>query len=112
MTASALPHQELIAVDARLEQAVAKPVIVPDTIVRDRGKARRRADIFLDRHAVRAALSGYTGRSSEHRGADVPASTVWSIEDLQARLDDGSSPAGRTTHDGLSDPGCPQQALT
>ncbi|MFC9398568.1 hypothetical protein ACFTWS_36250 [Streptomyces sp. NPDC057027] len=39
MADSTLPHQRLMAVDKRLELAAAKPVIVPDTIVIDHGKA-------------------------------------------------------------------------
>ncbi|MFI2437354.1 hypothetical protein [Streptomyces sp. NPDC018693] len=35
MSDSILPQQRLMAVDARLEKAAAKPVIVPDTIVID-----------------------------------------------------------------------------
>ncbi|MFC9501812.1 hypothetical protein [Streptomyces sp. NPDC056982] len=38
MSDSILPHQRLMAVDARGEKAAAKPVIVPDTIVIDHGK--------------------------------------------------------------------------
>ncbi|MEU2669362.1 hypothetical protein ABZ622_10870 [Streptomyces sp. NPDC007164] len=38
MSDSILPHQRLTAVDAQLEKAAAKPVIVPDTIVIDHDK--------------------------------------------------------------------------
>jgi len=38
MSASRLPHARLLDVDARMELAAAKPVIVPDTIVIDGGK--------------------------------------------------------------------------
>ncbi len=38
MSASLIPHARLMSVDARLEHAAAKPVIVPDTIVVDHGK--------------------------------------------------------------------------
>ena len=38
MSASRLPHARLLDVDARMEMAAAKPVIVPDTIVIDGGK--------------------------------------------------------------------------
>src|SRR6266540_950421 len=38
MSASRLPHARLVDVDARMELAAAKPVIVPDTIVIDGGK--------------------------------------------------------------------------
>ncbi len=39
MTRSVLPHRSLIDIDARLEHAAAKPVIIPETIVCDHGKA-------------------------------------------------------------------------
>ena len=38
MSASVLPHARLLDVDARMELAAARPVIVPDTIVIDGGK--------------------------------------------------------------------------
>ena len=39
LTRSVLPHQGLAAIDERLEHAAARPVIVPETIVCDHGKA-------------------------------------------------------------------------
>jgi hypothetical protein len=39
LTRSVLPHQSLTAIDERLEAAAARPVIVPETIVCDHGKA-------------------------------------------------------------------------
>lgn len=38
MSRSVLPHRRLLALDERLEQAAARPVIVPETIVCDHGK--------------------------------------------------------------------------
>ena len=38
MSASRLPHARLLDIDARMELAAARPVIVPDTIVIDGGK--------------------------------------------------------------------------
>ena len=38
MSASRLPHSRLVDIDARMERAAARPVIVPDTIVIDDGK--------------------------------------------------------------------------
>jgi len=37
MAHSVLPYERLLDIDARLEQAAARPVIVPDTIVIDHG---------------------------------------------------------------------------
>ena len=142
MKASALPHQQLSAVDARLEQAAAKPVIVPDTIVCDRGRVYLSATFLsacerlgisvqpahpytpTDKPVVERTfssidtlfvqyLSGYTGRSSEHRGTDVQESTVWTIGDLQALLDEWIVAGWQNRpHDGLRDPDRPQQALS
>lgn len=39
LTRPVLPHQSLTAIDERLEAAAARPVIVPETIVCDHGKA-------------------------------------------------------------------------
>jgi hypothetical protein len=49
MKASRIPHRRLVDIDARLELAAAKPVIVPDTVVIDRGK------VFLSEVFLRAA---------------------------------------------------------
>jgi hypothetical protein len=38
MSATLIPHARLMSVDARLEHAAARPVIMPDTIVIDHGK--------------------------------------------------------------------------
>ena len=38
MSASLIPHARLMSIDARLEHAVAKPVVIPETVVIDRGK--------------------------------------------------------------------------
>ncbi|CAM5464331.1 hypothetical protein SMICM304S_00350 [Streptomyces microflavus] len=38
MSRSVMPHRRLLALDERLEQAAARPVIVPETIVCDHGK--------------------------------------------------------------------------
>jgi hypothetical protein len=44
MSASALPHRRLSDIDARMEAAAARPVIIPDTIVADHGK------VFMSRN--------------------------------------------------------------
>lgn len=48
MAASAFPYRSLRSIDERLEGAAAKPVIVPETIVCDHGKA------YLFKNACRA----------------------------------------------------------
>jgi hypothetical protein len=39
MSRSVLPHRRLLSLEERLEHAAARPVIIPETIVCDRGKA-------------------------------------------------------------------------
>ncbi len=48
MAHSRLPHQRLLSLDTRLQQAAAKPVIVPETITVDRGR------VFLSEVFLRA----------------------------------------------------------
>nr|WP_202535125.1 hypothetical protein [Streptomyces sp. SID4923] len=48
MASSLLPHRQLLDVDARMDQAAAKPVIVPDTVVIDGGR------VFISDTFVRA----------------------------------------------------------
>ena len=49
MSASRLPHARLLDIDARMELAAARPVIVPDTIVIDGGK------VFVSDTFIRAS---------------------------------------------------------
>src|SRR6266487_4081646 len=100
MSRSVLPHRRLLALDQRLEHAAARPVIVPETIVCDHGKAfisnnfrsacRRLGINFHPSHPRSPAekphiertlesvatlfaqfVAGYVGRSAEHRGRNV-----------------------------------------
>jgi transposase InsO family protein len=106
MSASRLPHARLVDIDARMEQAAAKLVIVPDTIVIDGGrvflsdtftracdrlgvsvqKARPRTP--TDKSIVEATfnsintllvqhLAAYTGSNVTLRGDRVDAEAVW-----------------------------------
>jgi putative transposase len=117
LTRSVLPHQSLTSIDARLEHAAARPVIVPETIVCDHGKAYLSAtfrsacrslgislapahpDTPTDKPVIERTLgsvstlfaqyvAGYAGRSVEHRGKDAEAGAVWSMAELQALLDE------------------------
>ncbi|MEU1217108.1 hypothetical protein ABZ424_32895 [Streptomyces sp. NPDC005790] len=70
MAASRMPHRQLLDIDARMEQAAAKPVIVPDTVVIDGGK------VFLSDTFIRACERARTGRedaSNSRRGQLRPA---------------------------------------
>jgi hypothetical protein len=109
MSASLIPHARLMSADARLEHAAARPVIVPDTIIVDRGK------VFVSDTFVAACRSlgmsfqparpatptykgvveptfesinsmfcqhvaGYVGSDTTRRGRDVQV--VWTISEL------------------------------
>ncbi|GAB1818560.1 hypothetical protein HerbRD11066_17240 [Herbidospora sp. RD11066] len=70
MSASPIPHARLMSIDARLRHAVAKPVIVPDTIVVDRGK------VFLSSTFIGACRS--LGTPSSPPGRPLPPIRAWS----------------------------------
>jgi hypothetical protein len=142
MSASRIPHQRLVSLDARMALAAAKPVIVPDTVVVDHGK------VFLSEVFLRAAdtlgisvqpahqqtatdkaivertfesintlfcqhVSGYTGRDVTRRGADVAERAVWSLPELQELFDEWVIAGWQTRpHDGLRHPFSPDQAAS
>lgn len=142
LRASRLPHRDLAWADQRLAAAAAKPVIVPETIVCDRGAVFLSATFLAacarlgisvqpahprtptDKPAVERTFSsintlfcqhvaGYTGRDVTRRGVDVERRAVWPIGDLQDLLDEWVI-AGwqRRPHDGLRHPDAPRQALS
>jgi hypothetical protein len=142
MTHSRLPHDRLLSLDARLEQAAAKPVIVPETIACDRGKVFI-SDTFLsacqnlgisvqparpqtptDKGIVERTfasintlftqhLAGYTGANVAHRGADADTDAVWTLADLQDLLDEWVVASWQhRPHDGLRHPDSPRLALS
>lgn len=142
MTRSVLPHRSLVDIDARLEQAAAKPVIMPETIVCDHGKAYlsqafrsgcralginlqpAHPDTPTDKPIVERTLgsvgtlfaqyvAGYVGSSVERRGRNAEQRAVWSILELQDLLDEWIvSTWQNRAHDGLRDPLMPGKALT
>jgi hypothetical protein len=142
MSASALPHRRLSGIDARLEAAAARPVIIPDTIVIDHGKVfmsrnfrascaylgislqpARKATGTGKPHIERTLGSvaslfaqfaaGYTGRSPEYRGRGGGQQAVWSLGELQELLDEWIIAAWQNRpHDGLRDPLHPGRAFT
>jgi len=142
MSASALPHRRLSDIDARLEAAAARPVIIPDTIVADHGKVfmsrnfrascaylgisiqpARKATGTDKPHIERTLGSvatlfaqfaaGYTGRSPEYRGRGDGQQAVWSLAELQELLDEWIIAAWQNRpHDGLRDPLHPGRAFT
>ncbi len=142
MSASRLPHARLLGVDARMELAAAKPVIVPDTIVIDGGKvfvsdtftrACARLGVSVqncrpgtptDKGIVEATFSAinalfcqhvaaYTGSNTTLRGDRVDAQAAWTVPDLQDLLDEWLLCGWQQRpHDALRDPYFPQRAVS
>ena len=141
MAWSALPYERLLAIDERLENAAARPVIVPDTIVIDHGavfisaafrSACRHLGIsiqpahlgsgaekgHIERHFGTVAslfsqfASGYAGRSADRRGRHVEDQPLWSMAELQELLDEWLLLWLNRPHDGLRDPEHPGRAFT
>ncbi|MDG4780379.1 Mu transposase C-terminal domain-containing protein [Micromonospora sp. WMMD961] len=142
MSASRLPHARLVGVDARLELAAAKPVIVPETIVIDHGRVfvsevftRACANLGISIQPARKGtptdkpiverqfssintlfcqhVAGYTGANVTRRGDRVADEAVWSLAELQDLLDEWIV-AGwqRRPHEGLLDPHVPGRAIS
>jgi len=142
MSRSVLPHQRLLALDQRLEHAAARPVIVPETIVCDRGMVFVSANFraacaslgiswqpahpgtptdkpHIERHLGSVATlfcqyaSGYLGRSAEHRGREAGTASLWPVAELQELLDEWVVAVWQNRpHDGLRDPVTPGRAFT
>jgi len=142
MARSVLPHRRLLELDQRLEHAAARPVIVPETIVCDQGSVFisrnfRGACASLgisfqpahpytptDKPHVERTLesvgtlfcqfvSGYLGRSAEHRGRRVEDEPLWSLMELQGLLDEWIVAVWQQrAHDGLRDPVTPGRAYS
>ncbi|MGE3660042.1 MAG: Mu transposase C-terminal domain-containing protein [Pseudonocardia sp.] len=142
LTRSVLPHATLTAIDARLTHAAARPVIAPETIVCDHGKAYMSAtfrsacrslginlqpahpDTPTDKPVVERTLesvgtlfaqyvAGYVGSSVERRGRHADHGAVWSMAELQALLDEWIVAVWQNRpHEGLRDPVTPDRALT
>ena len=142
MAHSVLPYDRLLDIDARLEHAAARPVIVPDTIVIDHGSvfvsaafrsACRHLGIsiqpahlgsgsekgHIERYFGSVAslfcqfASGYAGRSPDRRGRHVEDQPLWSMAELQELLDEWLIAFWlNRRHDGLRDPEHPGRAFT
>jgi transposase InsO family protein len=140
MSASVLPHARLLEVDARMELAAAKPVIVPDTITIDGGKvfvsetftrACGRLGISVqlarprtptDKAIVEATfgaintlfcqhVASYTGSNPTLRGTD--ATGAWTLPELQELLDEWVLAGWQPRpHDALRDPFQPRRMLS
>jgi transposase InsO family protein len=138
LASSRIPHERLVSIDARMREAAARPVIVPDTVVIDRGRvfvsevfvrACERLGISVqparprtptDKGVVESTLgsirtllaqhvASYTGADPTWRGRDVEAQ--WSIEQLQELLDESLIVGWQhRPHDALRDPHAPDRA--
>lgn len=142
MAHSVLPYQRLLDIDARLEQAAARPVIVPSTLVIDHGAAfisagfrsacrhlgisvqpahlgsgaeKGHIERFLGSVASMFCqfASGYAGRTADRRGRHVEDQPLWSVAELQELLDEWLVAFFlNRPHDGLRDPEHPGRAFT
>ncbi|WP_239476521.1 Mu transposase C-terminal domain-containing protein [Nocardia arizonensis] len=141
MSATRIPHQRLLALDARLAMAAARPVIVPDTVVIDHGKVfvsevfLRAADTLgisvqptrkhtpTDKQIIERTfgsintlfcqhVAGYTGRDVAHRGTDVADRAVWSLAELQDLFDEWVLCWQNRPHEGLRHPLNPDRAVS
>jgi transposase InsO family protein len=137
-----VPYERMLSLDERLEGAAARPVIVPETIVVDRGK------IYLSQGFVAACetlgvsvqpapprrpqakavvertfgsindlfcqhVAGHTGSNPQRRGSKTAAETRWTIPQLQDFLDEWITCGWQNRpHDGLRHPVLPKTALT
>ncbi|MET8479227.1 Mu transposase C-terminal domain-containing protein [Streptomyces clavifer] len=139
--ARALPHQRLATLDERLAGAAARPVVLPETIVVDRGK------VFISRAFTAACeslgisvqpappraptakgivertfgsinalfcqhLPGYTGSNVTRRGPDTEKDACYSVAQLQDLLDEWLVHYHHRPHEGLRHPMMPRKALT
>ncbi|GAA3509878.1 hypothetical protein FHR32_001987 [Streptosporangium album] len=142
MSHSVLPHRRLLRLDERLEHAAAQPVIVPEMIVCDHGKAfvshsfrascrfleidfqpTHKASPFQKGHVEKMLdsvgtlfaqfVSGFTGRSTDHRGRNLEERRLWSLLELQELLDEWLIASWQNReHNGLRDPLHPGRSFT
>lgn len=142
MAASALPYRSMKSIDERLEGAAAKPVIVPETIVCDHGKAYlsntfksacrsqgislqpAHPDTPTDKPVIERTLqsigtlfaqyvTGYLGSSVERRGKNAEHQAVFSLLEIQDLLDEWIVTGWQNRpHDGLRDPFTPSRVMT
>ena len=142
MAASALPYRTMRSIDDRLAGAAAKPVITPETIVCDHGKAYlsntfksacrslgisiqpAHPDTPTDKPVIERTLqsigtlfaqyvTGYLGSSVERRGKNAEDQAVFSLIEIQDLLDEWIVTGWQNRpHEGLRDPFTPSRVLT
>lgn len=142
MSRSVLPHLRMLDLDERLEHAAAKPVIVPETIVCDHGRAyisrnfqsscrfleidfqpTHKGSPFEKGHIEKMLASAatlfaqflptYTGRNTDRRGRHLERERPWSLVELQELLDEWIVAHWQNRkHEGLRDPEHPGRLFT
>ncbi|MFJ5105205.1 transposase [Streptomyces sp. NPDC088554] len=117
MQRSVIPYERLVALDARLEQAAARPVIMPETVVVDQGRVYVSASFISACESLGVSvqpvppangpakgnvertfrtiadgfsqyLPGHTGSDVSQRGAAAEQDACWSLAQLQELLDE------------------------
>ncbi|MEO3781393.1 Mu transposase C-terminal domain-containing protein [Micromonospora sp. B11E3] len=134
MARSRIPYRRLLDLDARLQHAAARPVIVPETMVTDQGTvfisatfvgACERLGISVqpahpgtptDKAIVERTfasirtlfaqhVAGYLGPNVTRRGTPAATKAVWSLAQLQELLDEWVIAGWQSRpHEGLRDP--------
>jgi hypothetical protein len=142
MSASPLPFERMLTTDTRLEQAAARPVICPETIVIDHGKvfvsstftaACSTLGISVQPSRIRTPtdkaivertfgsinslfcqyVAGYTGSDVTRRGLDPESEAVWTLPQLQELLDEWTVAGWQSRpHDSLRNPYLPGKTLS
>lgn len=137
-----VPYERMLSLDERLEGAAARPVVVPETIVVDRGKIylsqgfvaacetlgvsvqpapprRPQAKAVVERTfgAVNDLfcqhVAGHTGSNPQRRGSKTADEARWTIPQLQDFLDEWITCGWQSRrHDGLRHPVLPKTSLT
>ncbi|MBL1090483.1 MULTISPECIES: DDE-type integrase/transposase/recombinase [Streptomyces] len=139
---AAVPYDRLLALDARLEQAAARPVVVPETIVIDRGRVFLSAAFLAACESLGVSVqpapprsptakgavertfgsintlfaqhtAGYTGPHILARGEAVEDEARFTVAQMQELLDEWITACWQhRPHDGLRHPLLPKKALS
>lgn len=117
MSRSVIPYERLVSLDARLEGAASRPVIMPETVVVDQGRvfisasftaacdslgvsvqpappANGPAKGNIERtfltigHRFSQYVAGYTGPDVTQRGSKVEGEACWTLPQVQDLLDE------------------------
>ncbi|MFE6787839.1 transposase [Streptomyces sp. NPDC057680] len=142
MQRSVIPYERLIALDARLGRAAARPVIMPETVVVDQGRVYVSASFVSACESLGVSvqpvppangpakgnvertfraiadgfsqyLPGHTGSDVSQRGAATQEDACWSLAQLQELLDEWVICGWQERrHEALRHPVMPQVAVS